>query len=606
MLQPLTQGVDLEVHSRECLHRRDGLACALLMACCILLAWPFVETGFIDDWSYIKMAQVFAETGRFVYNGWATAGLGWQVLWGSLFSRLFGFSFINVRLSILPIAMASVYLLHQILLRFGISRGNAIFGTLSLAFSPVFLPMSASYMTDVPGLFCTLLCLYLCQHAISAVTDRAALGWLSFATLTNLAGGTVRQTVWVGVLILVPSAVWLLRRRRVVLWGGTLLWLIGVASVFALMHWLNRQPYFLPEYFPVDRFTRARLKPTALHEIGLGWRALLCTLLLLFPILVAWLPIALSAPKRMLIRAGIILSLFASIWLLNPPIFHMLILSQLPWLPGVIELMTLRAVGIPGSAPNALADWQRVVVATLVLASALAFFAHLFGARWSRQQLTTSRALSWQQIFSLLTPYTVGYIGALMVRGIDDIYFDRYFLVLQALGIIFLLRYYQDFARPARPPMHSMLSVGDFSAASWVALLAFAFFAVAGTHDWFEVFRARLEAADQIRRAGVPRTAIQGGFEYDGWTQIEDGGYLNDPRIRLPANAFHDVPPSVVARPPCAVTWFYGFFTPKIIPRYFIVYSPLSCLDSTAYPAIPYRLWMPPFTGQIYVQIKKD
>src|SRR5947199_3953337 len=128
MAQTITQPIYLQAYSGSVLYRRDGLLCAVVMAACFLLADPFVEMGIIDDWSYIKTAQVFAQTGHFAYNGWATATLGWQVLWGALFSKLFGFSFVHVRLSTLPIAMASVYLFHQILVRFGIWRGYAVFG----------------------------------------------------------------------------------------------------------------------------------------------------------------------------------------------------------------------------------------------------------------------------------------------------------------------------------------------------------------------------------------------------------------------------------------------------------------------------------------------
>jgi hypothetical protein len=37
--------------------------------------------GFADDFSYIKTALVYAQTGHFVYNGWATAMFGWQIPW---------------------------------------------------------------------------------------------------------------------------------------------------------------------------------------------------------------------------------------------------------------------------------------------------------------------------------------------------------------------------------------------------------------------------------------------------------------------------------------------------------------------------------------------
>src|SRR5260370_11262958 len=146
--------------------------------------------------------------------------LGWAIPWAAVFIKLFDFSFTAVRLSPLPLAMASVYLLHASLIRFGITARNAMVGTLTLGLSPLFLPLAASYMTDVAGLFCILLCLYLCQRALAAHSDRTAILWLACAALTNVAGGTVRQIAWVGTLIMVASRAWVLRERAGVIGAG--------------------------------------------------------------------------------------------------------------------------------------------------------------------------------------------------------------------------------------------------------------------------------------------------------------------------------------------------------------------------------------------------
>jgi len=45
-----------------------------------------------------------------------------------------------------------VWLFFALLVRFGISRRNAAFGALMLGLSPLFVPLAASYMTDVSGL----------------------------------------------------------------------------------------------------------------------------------------------------------------------------------------------------------------------------------------------------------------------------------------------------------------------------------------------------------------------------------------------------------------------------------------------------------------------
>src|SRR5690348_5775524 len=93
---------------------RNGLICALVFTACYWTAWPIAEMGFDDDWSYIKSAQVFAQTGHWVYNGWAAMILGWQIPWGALFIRLFSFSFTVVKLSTFPIAVTTIVLFYAI------------------------------------------------------------------------------------------------------------------------------------------------------------------------------------------------------------------------------------------------------------------------------------------------------------------------------------------------------------------------------------------------------------------------------------------------------------------------------------------------------------
>src|SRR5260370_12185196 len=195
----------------------NGLICACIVAAGVLLTYPVAEMGFQDDWSYIRPALEFARTGHFVYNGWATAMLGWIIPWSALFIKVFGFSFTIVRLSMLPVTMACIYLFHASLVRFGISGRNAVLGALTLGLSPTFLPMAASYMTDVPGLFVIVLCLYLCQRAVAAHSDRAAILWLCCAAASNVAGGTVRQISWLGALVMGPYTAWVLGKGRGVL-----------------------------------------------------------------------------------------------------------------------------------------------------------------------------------------------------------------------------------------------------------------------------------------------------------------------------------------------------------------------------------------------------
>ena len=452
---------NVRVRPSQLTYSRDGLFCALLLAICFLIPNPFVNMGLIDDWSYIRTAQIFAQTGHLVYNGWATASLGWQVVWGALFIKLLGFSFVAVRLSILPIALASVYLLHQILIRFGIERGYAVFGTLTVALSPIFLQLTDTYMTDIPGMFCMLLCLYLCQRALATTTDGRVFAWLLLATVTNLVGGTARQTIWLGALVMVPSTLWMFRRRRALFWSGMLLWVVSAVIVFLCMRWFNRQPYFLPETLFPRGLSFRDFFFLALREVVIGIKWFLCLNLLVLPVLAAWWPLALSVPRRLLVRwltitsalvsAGIIFGLKQGI-----PVDKW----TAPWFTHVLSSLRDAYLGmIPGPIPYIFQPWQRIIATVLVVATMSVFFLHLFNRPPWKSRTSATNGTSWAPVLWLLMPYSLSVRGGTRPernggRDLRSLLTSLYRLSL----LSFLLCYYQDVMPPNR--RHLRLSFG--------------------------------------------------------------------------------------------------------------------------------------------------
>jgi len=196
-----------------------------------------------------------------------------------------------------------------------------------------------------------------------------------------------------------------------------------------------------------------------------------------------------------------------------------------------------------------------------------------------------------QDLLWLLGPFSLSYILMLLPRGLYALLYDRYLLGLMPLATIFLIRLYQQV-------------IGDnLPAISFLMLGAFGFFSIAGTHDWFAANRARIVAVEEIRATGVPKTAIQGAFEYDGWTQIEAAGFVNEERIEVPAGAFHKN--MRMYRLPERCWHFFGWYAPSIDPKYLIVSSPSSCFADSAFPPVTFRTWLPPFQRTIYVQQMK-
>jgi 4-amino-4-deoxy-L-arabinose transferase-like glycosyltransferase len=566
------------------------------MTACLFAAWPFAEMGFDDDWSYAKTAQIFAESGHFVYNGWASAMLGWQIWWGALFIRMFGFSFETVRMSTLVLAFLSVVLFYRILIRVGVRPRNAVLGTLTLALSPLFLVMTASYMSDIPGLLGVLVCLYCCLRAVEAGSDRGSITWLALATATNVAGGTARQIVWLGALVMLPATAWAMRRRRRVAGAAIVLWAVSAASIYLLTRWYEQQPYAAPEHL----FSDATHFRVVIHSLTKPVKVLLCLLLVTLPVLSAWLPGLRNWRRRW--QAGLAAGLLAALvfWRLSPPddgaTGHMM-----PWLLDVIGSLGSSTKGyMLGVKPAAIGFWPRAVVSLAVLAAGVAALVEIAGrVRGGRAESGRTEsgmegeraAIGWKELLWVTVPFSFCYAALFLLQGMVYWLIDRYLLVLLAISIVLLLRYYQEYVGARLP------------AVCWWVLGIFTIYSVAGLHDIYALQRARVRAGETLLAAGVPRTAIAGGLEYDGWTQIEVGGYVHSPLVTNPPSGGTRplLPESDEGLLQRCVYWYYPL-TPALEPKYYVVFSRLPCLKTSSYAAVEYRAWMPPFRREIYIQ----
>ncbi len=571
---------------------RNGLLCALILAGCVLATDPVANMPFSDGFSYAKTALDFARTGHIVYNGWATAMLGWLIFWGAFFIKLFGFSFTVMRLSMLPIDMATAFLLHQILRRFGINSSNAVFGTLAITLSPIFLPSATSFMTDVPGLLVILICMYMCQRAVATPSDKVALLWLSFAMGINVAGGTVRQIAWLGALVMVPATAWFLRERRGMKIAGIVLWLLSLAGVLACLHWFNNQPYSVPEHIIWAPLTLMTLPHLAAEIV----KTFACLLLVILPVTVAWLPAARRWNRAAWMRFAAFMVVLVALWILAYSRGR-IETWIMPWLMFLLAEQSSLMPGMFGTH-NAIILWIRLAVSLFVLASAFIMAEQLVSRRHDKLLNFGKAAISWKGMAWILVPFSLSYFLLLLPRGAFDQIQDRYLVGLTPAAVVFLLRLYQDRIKSTLP------------AISLITLAVFALYSIAGTHDFFSESRAQVSAIQMVEASGVPRRSIQAAFPSDGWVQIENGGHINEYRIQVPAGTYDPSPPPWKMLPDGCRDGFTKF-APVIRPRYFILFPWFKnppdpprpwCFTPASYPPTHYTTWLPPFHRTLYVQ----
>jgi len=567
--------------------RWPALFCALVLLLAAVAAHPVAEIGIIDDFSYIHSARLLALTGHIVYNGWDTPMLGWQLYLGALFAKLFGPTYTAIRASTLFVAMVTAFLAQRTFLRAGINSFNATIATIALILSPLFLPLALTYMSDMGGLFCLLLCLYACLRALQARTDRAVLTWLCFAALSNAAGGTVRQIAWLGVLVMFPCTVWLLRRRPHVLLVGAALYTFSLGVIYGSLHWFLNQPH--SEHEPL-------LVPlTGLHQmLHLAVELLSLTLsftLLLLPFLVAFLPAVPLRTRRvkaiLAIVGALIVTVFSCLILLQPDAAVGLIA---PFKGNVVSPFgILGSFPIKGRTPTVLPLLLRFLLTLTVLATLPGFFAWLLNssrpATVAQFKPDAPQPLPWSSLLVLLGPLVLAYLALLVPRGLSGDLFDRYLLLLLPIGVIFLLRLFQDRVQPALP------------AATTVLVALFGLYAIAGTHDAFSMYRARQAAIEELRTAAIPDTSIDAGFEHNGATQIDQAGFIDGPHSDEPADwhASHTAIPQ-------ACQTDHGWLTPAVVPAYTLSWDPNACGGPTRFAPVSWRNWLSGFRNEsIYI-----
>ena len=578
--------------------RLQALFCALAVLVCGLISRPFAEMGISDDGPYILMAQHLATTGHIAYNGWASPMMVWQLYLGAAFIKLFGFFFTAVRMSTLLVAVVTAWLLQRTLVLAGVNERNATLGTLALVLSPLYLMLSVTYMSDIFGLLAVVTCLYGCLRALGAVTDRATIFWLSFAVATNAVFGTARQIAWLGILVMVPSALLVigwrgrpgssellgwreaLRERRRVLVAGSSAALVGVVFILACVQWFERQPHILHEHLAIHRGGGLNILDGLFHgSLELPF--------LLLPMVVLFLP-----ELRRDIRYSVKVAFWVSAaWVAIALILHATHQAIRPVLEPPLGDWVTRYDGYTqtlnaGEPPVLLNTAVSLVLTLASLGGLIGLIVSLFRPGEVSSGDGDHQPITWPQICVLLAPFIVVYALILIPRAstVTGV-FDRYLLEPLAVTLLWVVRLYQERIRTRMPP------AAPFLVAALAAL------GVVMVHNMFSFYRARVELAAEIHAKGVPDASVHNGWEYDFITEIHHAGYISVPPEGAQAYSYVSTPPpSASARP----TYRYDF-TPHVHPIYWTSFDPNLCYGPAPFAPVHYSRWPYRTPGTLYV-----
>jgi len=556
---------------------KNLLLCMGITALAMLLAWPLGEIGYADDFAYAHVALRLAQTGHFLYNGWEFAMLLSHAWWGALFIRLFGFSFTCLRLSTIPFALGAVGMCYLLVRRAGLNPFSASLVTLTLGLSPLFVPLSITYMTDIPCLFFTLASLYSLSRAAEEGSSSRGYAWIAFGAALGFIGGTGRQVVWLVPLVVLPYLAWVKRRQLGFAIASVLAWALVIGGVGGVSAWANRQPYLCQQLSVLNELKLALKHPVA--EASFTARLALMLFLMVLPAAVplVWRT-AVDTWHGTRLRQVFVGTLFLGLICV---IFVHPSLASIPWL-----YCTLNWQGINGQAPLpgrpiVLTKPIRAVVAMAVYGSIC-----LLAGEIPRLRILTRRAVNFlsrppetQFALAAMSLFSVVYFVLLVLRPTEIDVFDRYLLPLMPCAAAILLIWFQaDNQEPERMKRLVM-------PVAWTVLAVLASYAVLSTQDFWSLARARVAATKRLEAAGIPRTAIDAGMEYDGWSQLLLTGQINNRWMTNPPGAY---------RPGLGIT-------PDVKPVYRLEYRPTSDSTPTEFGTVPYFSLLPPFHKQVSI-----
>lgn len=551
--------------------------CLGVVIIAMVLIWPTAELPFGDDTAYTEMALHMARTGHLAYNGWEAVVQILHTYWGALAIRLFGFSFLTVRLSTIPYSLGAVALCYLLMRRSGLTRKSAVFVTLMFGLSPLFLPVALSFLTDVPGLFFIFASLYAFARAEECAGEPKSYSWLALGAAAGFIGGTGRQIAWLTPLVVLPYLAWVRRQQRRFAMYAIAAWGAELAGVVYVLSWFGRQPYTV---FQASVFSELIL--TVKQPFGTMVLAARLALMLVLFVLPATVPLLFRSvgdtwqgPRgRKILVAGLLLMILAAISV-HPS------LASIPWISNTLNWEGIYGADPLAGRPIVLIRPIRAVVAVAVYFSVCILAGELWNIRRLARRISELLVApsSSEFLLAAMSLLSVANFALIIVRGSDFNIFDRYLLPIIPWAASVVLLWFtngnpgaQELARSAKP-------------FAWALLAVLAFYGIAITQDYWALGTARVEATRRLEGAGIPRTAIDAGFEYNGWTELLVSGHLNFYRVFNPPGAY---------RPGLSIT-------PSVVPEYRLEYTPTPQTESTRFGTVPYRSMLPPFHKQVSI-----
>jgi len=473
-----------------------------------ILINPIGDFAINDDFTYKLAVERVLLDGSFALPSGSTANVVMHAYWGALFCLPFGLSHTALRISTLTLAVIGLWATYGTAREMGARRSLAVATAGTFAVAPLYLPLAASFMTDVPFTSLAAIAFYLFARGMR----RPQPGFVAMGIAVALAMIMLRQ---IGLLFAIAFGVALVAQARGSLRSIAVLVAIaafGLALHLGFQHWM----------LATQRMRAIVIGSTSDFGPGLNPKMIaiaIAEFMVLMPYLgLMMLPLycatGFSTPRAFFgERPGVALGLalltigaqLAAAWnrqmhfpdygnvLSSKGIGPMLIYDR--WLLGINQ----PAAPLPAWIWTLIFLIGTVAVAAIVIDLAAALFRLIGGLR--RKAMHPQ---AWVDGAVLAIVILYGTLVCMM--SVRPAAYDRYMLPFMPAIALLILAYAAPVFRWTIP------RIAIFSAVTAL----FGLFSIAATRDGLAWHRARLQATDLLERMHIPPDRIDGGYEYNG------------------------------------------------------------------------------------------
>jgi hypothetical protein len=497
--------------------------CLLLagFALVLLLVPPMRAYPMSDDWAYAQSVERLLHLTYKPHDWTQPIALG-HVVWGALFTLIFGSSFTALTAATLVLSALCLLVFYTLLRHLRVAPTPALLGTALLGLNPLYVYLSYTFMTDITFML-YVLCACLCFV-------RWAQGKGDLYLILGSAGIALAYlTRQHGIVLLLAMLFYLWWSRRLTWRSVAMLCAVPLVLIGTYMVWERTQPIPL-----VSAFVAATTQQVLGNPLTFVWAQMQRSVLVLALPGLCLLPLVAHFKPRKPLAAL--------------PIFLFFVLFQ------VRSLSTYGTVFPPfGSLIDhgglVMYDYDKAPIWTEHLWTLLGLFgaaiislylAAILSEAWTWATRRASNKHNWRlrpssivhRPSSLPDPaiiiYATGLLLALLTFA-SPYLFDRYVLPLLPMMLLFPLRRMSveeknyelritNYDQSKQNP-HSAFRIPH----SALLLLPIALFSLLAMRDYRAHSEARWEAANSLVAQGATYAQVSAGFEWLSWHLFEDG-----------------------------------------------------------------------------------